>query len=88
MDKAVIVETTPRIRSLHHWDPTVLDKWVGSSGKPVRITGFLMLDPEHRNQVGQYRGTVWEIHPITNIEVCNTTSCGDSDWVALDQVNH
>ena len=88
MDKAVIVETTPRIRSLHHWDPAVLDKWVGSSGKPVRITGFLMLDPEHRNQVGQYRGTVWEIHPITNIEVCNTTSCGDSDWVALDQVNH
>jgi hypothetical protein len=86
METAVIVETTPRIRKLHHWDPTVLDKWVSSS-KPIRVTGFLMLDPEHRNQVGKFRGTVWEIHPITNIEVCNSSSCGDSDWVPLDQAN-
>ena len=86
IDKAVIVETTPRIRRVHQWDPTVLDKWVNSD-KPVRITGFLMLDPEHRNQVGKYRGTVWEIHPITNIEVCNQASCSDSDWVVLDNVN-
>jgi len=85
MDKAVIVETTPRTRSSHHWDPTVLDKWVNSD-KPVRITGFLMLDPEHRNQVGKYRGTVWELHPVTNIEVCNQSSCGEADWVALDSV--
>jgi len=26
IDKAVIVETTPRIRKLHHWDATVLDQ--------------------------------------------------------------
>jgi hypothetical protein len=83
MDKAVIVETTPRIRKLHHWDPAVLDKSVGT-GNPVRITGFLMVDPEHRNQVGKYRGTVWEIHPVTNIEVCHSSSCNEGDWVALD----
>lgn len=85
MDKAVIVETTPRIRRLHHWNSAVLEKWVNSN-KPIRITGFLMLDPEHRNQVGKYRGTVWEIHPVTNIEVCNQSSCGDADWVSLDNV--
>lgn len=85
MDKAVIVETTPRIRRLHHWNSAVLEKWVNSN-KPIRITGFLMLDPEHRNQVGKYRGTVWEIHPVTNIEVCNQVSCSDADWVALDNV--
>ena len=84
MDKAVIVETTPRIRKLHHWDPAVLDKSVGT-GNPIRVTGFLMVDPEHRNQVGKFRGSIWEIHPVTNIEVCKTSSCGDSDWVPLDQ---
>ena len=84
MDKAVIVETTPRIRKQHHWDSNVLDKSVGT-GNPIRVTGFLMVDPEHRNQVGKFRGTIWEIHPVTNIEVCKTTSCGDNDWVPLDQ---
>jgi len=84
MDKAVIVETTPRIRKLHQWDPTVLNKSV-NTGNPIRVTGFLMLDPEHRNQVGKFRGTVWEIHPITNIEICNAQSCSNEDWVPLDQ---
>lgn len=84
MDKAVIVETTPRIRKLHHWNPAVLDKSVGT-GNPIRVTGFLMVDPEHRNQVGKFRGTIWEIHPVTNIEVCNASTCGDADWVPLDQ---
>ncbi len=85
IDKAVIVETTPRVRKLHHWDVAVLNKSVGS-GNPIRVTGFLMLDPEHRNQIGQFRGTVWEIHPVTNIEVCNAKSCSDSDWIPLDQL--
>lgn len=71
MDKAVIVETTPRIRKLHHWDAAVLDQSVGT-GNPIRVTGFLMVDPEHRNQVGKFRGTIWE---VTNIGVCNTSSC-------------
>lgn len=84
MDRAVIVETTPRVRKVHDWNVTVLDKSVGS-GHPIRVTGFLMLDPEHRNQVGKYRGTVWEIHPITNIEVCAATSCAEDDWVPLDR---
>jgi uncharacterized protein YgiM (DUF1202 family) len=84
MAQAVIVETAPRIRKLHQWDAAVLNKLV-NTGNPIRVTGFLMLDPEHRNQVGKFRGTVWEIHPITNIEVCNAESCSDSEWVPLDQ---
>jgi len=40
-----------------------------------------MLDPEHRNMVGKYRGTIWEIHPITKIEVFK-----DGQWVDLDQL--
>jgi hypothetical protein len=87
IDKSVIVETTPRVRRRFHpkWDAAVLDRWVGS-GKPIRISGFLMLDPEHRNQVGKFRVTVWELHPIMNIEVCDASSCGEGDWKPLDQV--
>jgi hypothetical protein len=35
----------------------------------VRISGWLMMDPEHPDQIGNTRGTIWEIHPIMQIEV-------------------
>ena len=84
--KAVIVETTPRARAGHTWDPKVLGRWVNKD-TPVRISGFLMLDPEHRDMIGSARSTVWEIHPIMKIEVCNSSSCGESDWADLDSVH-
>ena len=33
----------------------------------------------HRNHLGKYRSTLWEIHPITKIEVFK-----DNRWVDLD----
>jgi len=82
LEKAVIVETTPRIRQKRHWDFNVLERYVGKG--PVRISGFLMLDPEHRSQVGTARATVWEIHPVTKIEVCDDSSCVEGQWKDLD----
>lgn len=79
---AVIVETTPRIRKERKWDFSVLERYVGKG--PVRISGFLMLDPEHRSQVGTARETVWEIHPVMKIEVCDTPSCTEGQWKDLD----
>ena len=35
----------------------------------VRVSGWLMLDPEHPDQLGKTRGTLWEIHPVMRIEV-------------------
>jgi hypothetical protein len=61
IDKAVIVETTPRVRMNHHWNSTVLDGLV-NTGKPIRVSEFLMREPEHRNHVGKYRIAVWEIY--------------------------
>jgi hypothetical protein len=40
-----------------------------------------MLDPEHRNHLGKYRETLWEVHPITEIEVQQ-----QGQWVALDSL--
>jgi hypothetical protein len=38
-----------------------------------------MLDPDHPNMVGSARGTIWEIHPITKIEVWKSGA-----WVDLE----
>ncbi len=77
---AIVVETTPRVRPSHPgWTLARLQQ-ISSDGTPVRISGWLMMDPEHWDQMWQYKSqadtvgtkariTLWEIHPITRIEV-------------------
>ncbi len=78
---AVVAESTPRIRKDHPmWTPPNLSPWVNSTS-PVRISGWTLLDPEHGAQVGKYRSTLWEIHPITKIEVFK-----DGQWVDADNL--
>ena len=78
---STVVETTPRIRELHpKWTPATLSPWVNSPS-PVRISGWTMLDPEHTAHIGKYRSTLWEIHPITKIEVFR-----DGKWVDADSL--
>jgi len=89
-DVAVIVETTPRVRKSHaNWTTTRLKPWAAHVGnhanadyneQKVRISGWLMLDPEHQGMINNgLRSTLWEIHPITKIEVWDNGS-----WVDLD----
>lgn len=78
---SVVVETTPRVRRTHPgWTPARLQPWVDADSA-VRISGWLMLDPEHRNHLGKYRGTLWEIHPVTRIEVQR-----NDGWVNLENL--
>jgi hypothetical protein len=66
---SIVVEATPRVRASHaEWGLEVIEDLVQDKDK-VRISGWLMLDPEHPDQVGRTRGTLWEIHPIMRIEV-------------------
>jgi uncharacterized protein YraI len=87
---AIIVETTPRVRKQHaQWTTAHLKPWTSHIGskdnvsynkQKVRISGWLMLDPEHQDMIDEgLRSTLWEIHPITKIEVWN-----DGQWVDLD----
>jgi hypothetical protein len=79
---SIVVETTPRVRNLHPtWTPPALAPWLNSTS-PIRISGWTLLDPEHRAHLGKYRSTLWEIHPITKIEVFR-----DGQWVDLDQLH-
>jgi hypothetical protein len=78
--QAIIVETTPRTRPLHSWDKSVLDGLVNTN-KQVRIGGWLMYDFEHVPEIGTERATVWEVHPITRIEVTD----GNGGWKDIEQ---
>ena len=78
---SIVVETTPRLRQTHpKWTPANLAAWV-QSDQPVRISGWVLLDPEHRAHLGKYRSTLWEVHPITKIEVFK-----NGTWVDLDDL--
>jgi hypothetical protein len=33
------------------------------------VSGWLMMDQEHPDQVGKTRGTLWEVHPVMRLEV-------------------
>jgi len=78
---AIVVEPTPRVRVNHpNWTVARLTPWLDSSD-PVRISGWLMFDPAHRNHLNRYRATLWEIHPVTRIEVWR-----DGAWADMDSL--
>jgi hypothetical protein len=77
---AVIVETTPRVRPNHKWTTQQLTRYVNKN-QQVRISGWLMYDYPHLGVVGTQRATVWEVHPITKIEVQNA----QGQWVNIEQ---
>jgi hypothetical protein len=87
--RAMVVEPTPRFkRKAPGWTAAALQEYVGDRRDPtdsVRITGFLFYDPDHRNHIvgigtpkKKYRFTMWELHPVTRIEVFR-----DGAWVDI-----
>lgn len=65
--RAIVVEITPRVQDQRPgWDTSTL---ADLKGQQVRISGWLLLDQEHPEQLGKTRATLWEIHPIMHIEV-------------------
>ena len=74
----MIVEITPRWKSVHaDWQLRTLEK-LSNEHAQLRITGWLMWDEEHPDEVGKSRATQWEVHPVTNLEVRSGGA-----WVAL-----
>jgi hypothetical protein len=61
---------------------------------PYRVTGQLFFDASHKvcpcgtSNCSPVRASLWEIHPVYNVEVCKAGSpCdenNDSDWLAFD----
>jgi len=65
---SLIVELAPRVVARNPgWggETTILRL----AGRHVRVSGWLLLDQEHPEQVRRTRGTLWEIHPVLTIAV-------------------
>ena len=91
--KSFVVEITPRVRQDHPgWTVKKLRKLIlPQAWTKVRVTGLVTFDSEHWNFVRDgKRATVWEIHPVTEFEMCPsgaTCSIGsDSGWVKLEAI--
>jgi hypothetical protein len=79
-NKCVVVEVTPRVRSLMaknglDWStPMLRSKFLG---RWVTVEGWMLFDFEHSNMAENtrpgnpknWRGTAWEIHPLTAIKL-------------------
>lgn len=83
--EAVVVEPTPRFKRRHpRWTTSVLAPWTGpglGATDSVRVTGWLFYDPSHANHLGRFRATMWELHPVTRIEVFR-----NGQWVNVDDL--
>jgi hypothetical protein len=77
--QSVVIEVSPRVKSFHPaWTIQRLGQLARGREK-VRISGWLLMDPEHPDQIGKTRGTIWEIHPVMQIETHTLTG-----WKPLD----
>jgi hypothetical protein len=74
----VVVEITPRWLAANDGWRLQTFKRLAEQRAKVRITGWLMFDPQHPDQIGKTRGGLWEVHPITKIEVFS-----DGRWIEL-----
>jgi len=81
--KAVVIETTPRVKELaarngFNW---YLPALKGIELKKIRVKGWLFRDEEHVENsyvdgarggpMEVHRGTIWEVHPVTSITILN-----------------
>jgi hypothetical protein len=85
--RAVVAEVTPRLKPDHpKWTQDIIRR-LARAGKQVRVSGWLLMDQEHPEQITgtpsqePTRGTLWEIHPILAIEVMQ-----NGQWVPLDDL--
>ena len=81
-DESIVVEITPRVR-IHHpaWTAERLDA-LHASRVRLRVRGWLMLDQMHPEKVERNRRTLWEVHPVMELE----WQRADSSWVSLDSL--
>jgi hypothetical protein len=96
---SVIVEMTPHSRFNFEAGIWTIENVRKAVGKQVRVVGQLLVDNEHfspsqdcakaaaaKDQRSCWRLSVWELHPVTQFQVCNAASCAsdDANWVELN----
>ena len=75
---AIIAQMTPRLRAKHgQWTLENLT-YIAKGRLPVRVYGWLLFEEDEQKQVGTKRATLWEIHPIIQIEFRDK-----GEWITL-----
>jgi len=92
--EGIVVEMIPQKRN-ENWTTQRLVK-AEQENRAVRVKGQLFFDNHHKvnndpaNNIGNQpkRMSLWEIHPITEFEVCTKSSCdaNDSSWKPLEDL--
>jgi hypothetical protein len=77
--QSIVIEPTPRVKAKHPSWTTENFNRVAREKLRLRVSGWLMMDAEHPIEIGKTRGTIWEIHPIMQVEVQQ-----QGRWVTLD----
>ncbi|MFI5263353.1 MAG: hypothetical protein ACHQM6_02430 [Candidatus Kapaibacterium sp.] len=67
--EGIVVEVTPYWKEqFPAWKLTTFEKLASEQAK-VRVSGWILWDEEHGDEVGKSRSSLWEIHPITKFEI-------------------
>ena len=72
--------STPQTRVGHTWSADFIRDFLVAGRVPVRVSGWLYFDPNHTQEIGRTRATLWEISPVMQIEVFQ-----DGRWNPLDK---
>jgi hypothetical protein len=81
-ENSIVVELTPRIRVRHPaWTAKNLQALQALQLR-LRVRGWLMLDQMHPEKVERNRRTLWEVHPVMQIDWQRE----DGAWVPLDSL--
>ena len=68
--RAMVVEVSPRTWAYHQgWSKAETFRRLFKAKEKVRVIGWLTWDQEHAAHLGKYRRTLWEVHPIHQIQV-------------------
>ncbi len=78
--QTMVLESTPQSRVGHTWTVDLIQSLIVDQRLQVRVSGWLYFDPEHPQEIGRLRGTLWEIRPVMQIEVFQ-----DGRWYPLDR---
>lgn len=79
--QVVMVVVTARVRQDHQWTLDLIRSTIFNDHLQTRFSGWLFFNPDHPQDIGQTRATLWEIHPVTQIEVFQ-----NNHWIPLDRL--
>ena len=77
-NKGIVIEAIPFWKEqFPAWLLLTFEKLASQNAK-VRVSGWVLWDEEHGDEVGKSRGSLWEVHPFTKFEVFS-----GGKWVEL-----